>query len=81
MRHTKKVTAKSTAIPINCRISETFNYAVDLSEKHTAMTGARSLDILHIAAALSIKADKFLTLDGRQVEVAKLAGLKIVDLN
>ena len=58
-----------------------FNSAVDLSEKHTAMTGARSLDILHIAAALSIKADKFFTADGRQTEVAKLAGLKIVDLN
>ena len=61
--------------------SEIFNYAVDLSEEHTAMTGARSLDILHIAAALSIKADKFLTADGRQTEVARLAGLKIVDLN
>ena len=60
--------------------SEIFNYAIDLSEKHTALTGARSLDILHIAAALSIKADKFLTADGRQSEVAKLAGLKIVDL-
>jgi predicted nucleic acid-binding protein len=60
--------------------SEIFNYAVDLSEKHTPMIGARSLDILHIAAALSIKAEKFLTLDGRQTEVARLAGLKIVEI-
>jgi predicted nucleic acid-binding protein len=60
--------------------SELFNYAVDLSKKHTAMIGARSLDILHIASALSIKAEKFLTVDGRQTEVAKLAGLTIVDI-
>jgi len=60
--------------------SEIFNHAVDLSEKHTAMTGARSLDIMHIAAALSIKAEKFLTVDGRQTEVARLAGLTIVDI-
>ena len=58
--------------------SEIFNYAVDLSKKHTAMIGARSLDILHIASALSIKAEKFLTVDGRQTEAAKLAGLEIV---
>jgi len=44
------------------------------------MTGARSLDIMHIAAALSIKAEKFLTVDGRQTEVARLAGLTIVDI-
>jgi len=60
--------------------SEIFNYAVDLSEKHTALIGARSLDILHIASALSIKAEKFLTVDGRQTEVARLAGLKILDI-
>ena len=60
--------------------SEIFNYAVDLSKKHTAMIGARSLDILHVASAASIKAEKFLTVDGRQTEVATLAGLKIVDM-
>ena len=60
--------------------SEIFNNAVDLSKKHTAIIGARSLDILHIASALSIKAEKFLTVDGRQTEVATLAGLKIVDM-
>jgi predicted nucleic acid-binding protein len=60
--------------------SALFNYAVDLSKKHSATVGARSLDILHIASALAVKAEKFLTVDGRQTEVAKLAGLKIVDI-
>jgi hypothetical protein len=60
--------------------SKIFNYAVDLSKKHTAMIGARSLDILHLASALSIKSEKFLTVDVRQTEAAKLAGLEIVEI-
>ena len=40
---------------------EIFRYAVDLSGSHTGNTGSRSPGILHIASALSIKADKFLT--------------------
>ena len=60
--------------------SEIFNYAVDLSKKHTAMIGARSLDILHVASALSIKAEKFFTMDDRQTEVATRAGLRIVEI-
>ena len=60
--------------------SEILNSAVDLSKKHTAIIGSRSLDILHIASALSVKAENFLTVDGRQIEMATLAGQKIVEL-
>jgi predicted nucleic acid-binding protein len=61
--------------------AETFGYAVDLSGNHTGNTGSRSLDILHIASALSIKADRLLTLDARQSNLASLAGLTIVKMN
>ncbi|MCD6389640.1 MAG: type II toxin-antitoxin system VapC family toxin [Desulfobulbaceae bacterium] len=57
--------------------TDTFKYAVDLSIKHTGNTGSRSLDILHVASALSIKADMFLTFDKRQSELAALSGIKI----
>jgi predicted nucleic acid-binding protein len=57
--------------------SEIFSYAIDLSKKHTASIGSRSLDILHVASALSINADRFLTLDERQAKLAILAGLQI----
>jgi len=60
--------------------AETFRYAVDLPGNHTGNTGSRSLDILHVASALSIKADRFLTLDIRQSKLAHLAGLKIVKM-
>ena len=57
--------------------SAIFNHAIDLSKKYSASIGSRSLDILHVASALSINADRFLTLDDRQTRLAALAGLKI----
>jgi len=59
---------------------DTFKYAIDLSRRHTKKTGSRSLDILHVASALSIKADRFLTLDERQSRLASLTGIKIVSV-
>ena len=57
--------------------ADSFQYAVDLSRKHTSKTGSRALDILHVAAALSIRADRFLTFDERQSKLASLAGIRI----
>jgi predicted nucleic acid-binding protein len=51
--------------------------SIDLSKKHSATIGSRSLDILHVASALSINADRFLTFDDRQTRLAELAGLTI----
>jgi len=57
--------------------TDTINFALDLSQSHTKTTGSRSLDILHVASALAIKAKRFLTLDKRQSGLAELAGLTI----
>ncbi len=57
--------------------ADTFKYAFDLSNNHTQIIGSRSLDILHVAMALSIKADRFLSFDNRQSKLASLSGLKI----
>jgi predicted nucleic acid-binding protein len=54
-----------------------FINAIELSRKHSASIGSRALDILHVASALSIGADRFLTLDDRQTRLATLAGLKL----
>ena len=50
--------------------------AEHLSEKHTALTGNRTLDILHIATAKHLSAKNFLSFDARQKKLAKAAGLK-----
>ena len=61
--------------------SAIFSHAIDLSKKHSADIGSRSLDIFHVASALSIKADRILTLDDRQTRLAALAGLKIISIS
>lgn len=60
--------------------SAVFNNAINISKKHTSITGSRSLDILHVAAALTISTDGFLTLDEKQALLAANAGLKIEKL-
>jgi predicted nucleic acid-binding protein len=48
-----------------------------LAEHHTPVIGARSLDVLHVAAALVLGATEFCTLDTRQANLAKAAGLHV----
>jgi predicted nucleic acid-binding protein len=60
--------------------TDIFEISFNLSLNFTRTIGSRSLDILHIASALSIKAGKFLTFDDRQARLASLAGIKIVKL-
>ena len=45
----------------------------ELSEKHSAAIGTRSLDILHVAIALELQASEFFTFDQRQSELWHLA--------
>lgn len=46
-----------------------------LSDRHTAALGVRTLDLLHVAAAVSLGAKNFVTCDGRQLALARAAGL------
>lgn len=48
----------------------------DLS-RHTPAMACRTMDILHVACALTLEADSFLSFDRRQVELAEKAGLMI----
>ena len=51
--------------------------AESLAEHHTPVIGARSLDILHVAAALVLGAMEFCTFDTRQGKLANAAGLHV----
>ena len=52
-----------------------YDVARQLSRKHTATLGTRTLDILHVAAALVLHADSFYTFDRAQAQLARAAGL------
>jgi hypothetical protein len=47
-----------------------------LARRYAASIGARSLDILHVAAALALDVEHFVTADRRQAALAKAVGLK-----
>jgi len=55
-----------------------YQRAETLSRLHTVTTGARTLDILHVAAALEIGSTRFISFDQRQRSIAKKAGLKVL---
>ena len=49
--------------------------AASLSERHSAVMGTRSLDILHVATAKALRSVEFATFDGRQRALALAVGL------
>ena len=51
--------------------------ADELSAGHSAILGCRTLDIIHVAAALVLEAKEFVTFDTRQAALAKQAGLTV----
>jgi predicted nucleic acid-binding protein len=51
--------------------------ARELSATHSEKTGARAIDLLHVACALLLESEVFLTSDQRQAALAKAEGLQV----
>ena len=58
--------------------SRLYPKAIKLAERHSARLGTRSLDLMHVAAALLLNAETFLSFDERQRKAAKVEGLKVL---
>jgi len=54
-----------------------FQDATQLSHRYARSHGTRFLDVLHVAAAVQVKARRFLTFDKRQGKLAKSVGLDV----
>jgi hypothetical protein len=65
----------SGAFSVRTISDQMFTEAQRLCAKWNAKVGARSLDVLQVASALVLKADRFVTFDERQKQLAKAAGL------
>jgi predicted nucleic acid-binding protein len=63
---------KRAAIP-----EDAFDLCADLARRHGSKLGVRTLDSLHVACALELKAERFWTFDERQAKLAKAEGLKV----
>jgi predicted nucleic acid-binding protein len=55
-------------------------HAVELSRAHAAKFLARSLDLMHVAAAQVLECMTFVSADDRQLAVARATGLKTQDI-
>jgi predicted nucleic acid-binding protein len=55
-----------------------FEVCAQLARRHARRLGVRTLDTLHVACALELKATQFWTFDERQARPAQAEGLKIV---
>ncbi|MGA7687531.1 MAG: type II toxin-antitoxin system VapC family toxin [Terriglobales bacterium] len=53
-----------------------FELCANLARQHGPKLGVRTLDSLHVACALELKAERFWTFDDRQAKLAKAEGLK-----
>jgi hypothetical protein len=54
--------------------------ADDISREQTVILGCRTLDVLHVASALTLEHRYFLTFDLRQRKLARAVGLKLITL-
>lgn len=60
-----------TGIPENA-----FERSAHIARRYVPKLGIRTLDSLHVACALELKAERFWTFDDRQAKLAKAEGLK-----
>lgn len=65
-------------VPID--LYATFSAAEALSARHASRLLSRSLDTLHVAAALELGCTRFVTFDARQAALAAACGLDAIDL-
>ena len=54
-----------------------YRQAEQIARTHTPLLGTRTLDVLHVAGALVLRADAFYTLDKKQARLAAALGLRV----
>ena len=74
----QKLIARRAFIEVSADLDAAIFLARTLSEKHTERLGCRGFDILHVALALQLKTELFLTSDRIQGALAKAERLKVV---
>jgi predicted nucleic acid-binding protein len=54
---------------------KSFTRCIEIARNHVATLGVRTLDSLHVACALELRAQRFWTFDDRQARLAEAVGL------
>jgi hypothetical protein len=63
--------------PVHVSVADLYAQARELSDRHTPVHATRTLDLLHVAAALLLESSTFLSFDERQRRVASAEGLLV----
>ena len=72
--------ARRTLLDVALDMDTAIACAAKLSTAHTERLGARAIDLLHVATALTLESELFLTTDGRQAQLAKAEGMKVASV-
>lgn len=67
-------------VHVSVDLDQVFTQAGEFSRLYAAKHLARSLDLLHVAAAHAAACTTFVSADDRQLAVAKASGLKTIDI-
>ncbi len=71
--------SRRTFLEVALDMDATIARAIGLSVAHTERSGTRAIDLLHVAAALTLESELFLTTDARQAQLAKAEGLEVIE--
>ena len=70
--------ARRALLDVTLDMDAAITCAANLSTAHTERLGARAIDLLHVASALTLETELFLTTDASQAQLASAEGLKVV---
>ena len=70
--------SRHTLLDVALDMDTVMGRATELATAHTERLGARAIDLLHVAGALALESEVFLTTDVRQAQLAKAEGLQIL---
>jgi len=74
----KSFLARRTLLDVAPDMDEVITLAAELATRHTERLGMRAMDLLHVAAAMALDSEVFLTTDDRQAQLAKAEGLNVL---
>ena len=72
--------ARRALLDVTLDMDAAITRAADLSTVYSEHLGARAIDLLHVAGALTLESELFLTTDARQARLAKAEGLKVASV-
>ncbi len=70
--------ARRALLDVDVDMGAVISQAAELATVHTESLGVRAIDLLHVACALLLESELFLTTDFRQLHLAKAGGLAVV---